>query len=147
MGKHTQAIFYLPEELLTKLKLRRIQTGESASKFVARLLRQELVQETKKKSYHDFFKWGNLLKHFFYGDLPASRMDEYNEYLDLMLRAEIITKDPELWRQEERKKFIRMYRVGSDIDQGRYEMVFLLKHLNVKHFMSFFEVNWKVENK
>ena len=114
MGKHTQAIFYLPEELLTKLKLRRIQTGESASKFVARLLRAELIQETKQEDYHNFFKFGGLLKAKFYNQGMSMPMKEdYDWYSKMLLNAEVLTLDPEEWEDKEK---LRIFDYNNEID-------------------------------
>lgn len=147
MGKHTQAIFYLPEELLTKLKLRRIQTGESASKFVARLLRAELIQETKQEDYHNFFKFGGLLKAKFYNQGMSMPMKEdYDWYSKMLLNAEVLTLDPEEWEDKERRQWIKLFTIGSDILLGKnYHLVFDCKHLDQKRFMEFYNVQWKVE--
>ena len=92
-GKHKACIFYLPVDLHQKLKNRTANSGESASKFVTRLLRRELVQETKTEEYHNFFIWGENQYRLFKGYyLEKNILDDHTWYTNELHKNGVLRK-------------------------------------------------------
>jgi len=147
--KCEQAIFYLPSDLLRKLRQRRVDTGESASKFVSRMLKKELYQEKKKTNYDNFFKWCVLHKRCRVVRpqqvVPAKYQDFYENELGYLLRAEVFTKHPEEWTPEENRTFGDLFRVHGHFVRDNPSRIFELENLNKKRFLQSYNVLWDVE--
>jgi len=147
--KCEQAIFYLPSDLLKKLKLRRVHTGESASKFISRMLKKELYHEKKKTNYDNFFNWCMIHKRCVLVRpqkiIPAKNRDFYDNELGYLIRAEVFTKHPEEWTPEENRTFNDLFRGHGHFITENPSRIFELENLNKKRFLQSYNIIWDVK--
>jgi len=148
-GNHEQAIFYLPSDLLRKLRQRRVDTNESASKFVSRILKQELYHEKKKTNYDNFFRWCMIHRRCKVTrpqqPIPAKYVDFYENELQYLINAEVFKKHPEEWTTEANKTFSDLFRVGGHFVTENPSRIFELENLNKKRFLQSYRLTWDVE--
>ncbi len=149
VGKHEQAIFYLPSDLLQKLKLRRVQTGESASSFVSRVLRNELYQEDKRTAFDEFKFWCKIHKRCKINlpqtVVPAKYQDFYTDELAYMMEFGVWDKHPDKWTAEERRTFSDLWRVKGHFIDENPSRIFEMENLNKKEFMKSYNFKWEVK--
>ena len=148
-GKHEQAIFYLPSDLLQKLKLRRVQTGESASKFVSRVLKNELYQENKRTAFDDFKFWCRIHKlckiNLPQTVIPAKHRDGYDAELKYMMEFNVWDKHPDEWTAEENRTFGDLWRIHGHFIEDNPSRIFEMENLNKKEFMKSYNFKWEVK--
>ena len=149
IGKHEQAIFYLPADLLQKLKLRRVQTRESASKFVARVLRSELYQENKRTAFDEFKVWCRIHKEckitLPQSVIPAKFQDFYKNELEYMMEFGVWDKHPDDWSREEQRTFGDLWRIKGHFIDDNPSRIFEMENLNKKEFMKSYNFKWEVK--
>ena len=149
VGKHEQAIFYLPSDLLQKLKLRRVQTGESASSFVSRVLRNELYQEDKRTAFDEFKFWCKIHKRCKINlpqtVVPAKYQDFYTDELAYMMEFGVWDKHPDKWTAEEKRTFGDLWRIKGHFIDDNPSRIFEMENLNKKEFMKSYNFKWEVK--